>query len=46
VQAAKAAGIGRTIIIDPLGEQSNFKDHPDVDLVIADFTHFYADRYF
>lgn len=46
VQAAKAVGIGRIIVIDPLGEQSNFKDHPDVDLVIADFTHFDANRYF
>jgi beta-phosphoglucomutase len=46
VQAAKTAGIGSIIVVDPLGEQSSFKDHPDVDLVIADFTQFNTDRYF
>jgi beta-phosphoglucomutase-like phosphatase (HAD superfamily) len=46
IQAAKAAGIARIIVIDPSGNQSSFNDHPDVDLVIPDFTHFNASSYF
>ena len=38
IAAAKNAGIGRIIIIDPSKERSKFQNHPDVDMVIEDFT--------
>lgn len=44
--AASAAGIGKIIIIDPASENSQFKNHPAVDLVIPDFTEFDVNNYF
>jgi len=46
VESATAAGIGRIIIIDPKGEKSNFIHHPNVDLVVKDFTEFDVMDYF
>lgn len=46
VQSANAAGIGEIIIIDPKGKKSDYNDHPNVDLVIEDFTEFNAKNYF
>ncbi len=38
ISAAKKAKINKIIIIDPLGENSDFNNHPDVAMVISDFT--------
>lgn len=46
VAAAKNAGIGKVIIIDPSAENSKFHNHPDVDQVIPDFTKFDKAIYF
>jgi beta-phosphoglucomutase len=46
IAAAKNAGIGKVIIIDPNAEKSKFHNHPDVDQVIPDFTKFDKTMYF
>ena len=46
IAAAKNAGIGKVIIIDPNAEKSEFHNHPDVDQVIPDFTKFDKAIYF
>jgi beta-phosphoglucomutase-like phosphatase (HAD superfamily) len=46
VQAAKAAGIGKIVIMDPKGENSKFVAYQEVSLVIPDFTAFDPSRYF
>jgi HAD superfamily hydrolase (TIGR01509 family) len=46
IAAAKNAGIGKIIIIDPRAEKSKFLNHPDVDLVIPDFSKFNTTHYF
>jgi len=46
IAAAKNAGIGKIIIIDPSAEKSKFHEHPDVDQVIPDFTKFDRAIYF
>lgn len=38
ISAAKKAKINKIIIIDPLGENSDFNNHPDVAMAISDFT--------
>ena len=46
IAAANYAGIGRIIIIDPSKEKSKFQNHPDVDLVIEDFSKLNRSLYF
>lgn len=46
IAAAKSAGIGKIIIIDPSAEKSKFHSHPDVDLVISDYTKYDFTLYF
>lgn len=38
ITAAKKAGIGKLVIIDPTDQKSKYLSHPHVDLVIPDFT--------
>ncbi len=40
IAAAKNAGINKIIIVDPKAEKGNFHQHPDVEMVIPDFTQF------
>ena len=46
IAAAKNAGIGKVIIIDPNALNSKFHNHPDVDQVIPNFTKFDKAIYF
>ncbi len=46
IQSATAAGIGKIIIIDPKAEKSNFIHHPNVDLIVKDFSKIDANDYF
>lgn len=38
IAAAKNAGIGKIIVLDPKAEKSKFNAHPDVDMVIRDYS--------
>lgn len=46
IAAAKNAGIGKIVIIDPLAKKSKFIDHPDVNHVIPDYSNFNTALYF
>ncbi len=45
VVAAKSAGVGKIIVLDPEANQSKFYTHTDVDLIIPDFTEFNINQY-
>lgn len=46
LEAATEAGIATIIMIDPTPDTSQFKDHPNVDCVIPDYTAFDPANYF
>lgn len=45
VVAAKSAGVIKIIVLDPEANQSKFYTHPDIDLIIPDFTEFNINQY-